>query len=126
MQTKDPIGFFDKIQQYVDSVFSSLRLNVRDVISYITYFGIGFLLGIGFKRYGKWIIVILLSAMIIIASLHYFEFITVHQAKLLYLLGLSDVNSLSQVIELFQEKLQRFLIELILFCIAIVIGFKLG
>lgn len=126
MQTQDSIGFFGKIQRYIDSIFASLHISARDIISYVTCFGIGFLLGVAFKRYGKWIIAILLGAMVIIASLHYFEFITVHQTKLLCILGLSDVHSLHDVISLFQEKLQRFLIEIVLFCIAIIVGFKLG
>lgn len=126
METQDSIGFFAKIQQYIDSMFATLNISARDIISYITCFGFGFLLGIGFKRYGKWIIGILLSVMIIITGLHYFEFITIHQTRFLCILGLSDVHSFSDIIAFFQEKLQKFLIEIILFCIAIVVGFKLG
>ncbi len=126
MNAPDSIGFFGKIQQSVDSIFASLHISARDIISYVTCFGVGFLLGIGFKRYGKWIVAILLGAMIIMACLHYFEFITVHQEKLLCVLGLSDVHTVRDVTILFQDKLQKFLVEIILFCIAIIVGFKLG
>ncbi|MBP6892693.1 hypothetical protein KBB68_03895 [Candidatus Babeliales bacterium] len=126
MSTQDSIGFFGKIQQSIDAIFASLHISARDVILYVTCFGIGFLLGIGFKRYGKWIVAILLGAMIIIAGLHYFEFITVHQEKLLSILGLSDVHTIRDVTMLLQEKMQKFLIEIVLLCIAIIVGFKLG
>ncbi len=126
METQGSIGFFGKIQQYIDSIFASLHISARDVIAYVTCFGVGFLLGTAFKRYGKWIIAILLGAMIIIAGLHYFEFITVHQSKLLCVFGLSQVHSFHDIIGLLQERFQKFLIEIILFCMAVVIGFKLG
>ncbi len=126
MENQNSVGFLGKIQQSIDAMFASLHISARDIISYITCFGIGFLLGIAFKRYGKWIVGILLGAMVIIASLHYFEFITVHQTKLLCILGLTDLRSLSDIISFFQEKLQKFLIEIILFCAAIIVGFKLG
>jgi uncharacterized membrane protein (Fun14 family) len=126
MKAPDSIGFFGKIQQSVDSIFASLHISARDIISYVTCFGVGFLLGIGFKRYGKWIVAILLGAMIIMAGLHYFEFITVHQEKLLCILGLSDVHTVRDATILFQDKVQKFLVEIILFCIAIIVGFKLG
>ena len=126
METQESLGFFGKIQQWIDSVFASLHISARDIIFYVTSFGVGFLLGLGFKRYGKWIVAIMLGAMIIIAMLHYFEFITIHQAKIRCILGLSDIHSLGDMISLIQEKLQKFSIEIILFVIALIVGFKLG
>ncbi|OGB86536.1 hypothetical protein A3J41_01440 [candidate division TM6 bacterium RIFCSPHIGHO2_12_FULL_38_8] len=126
MENKGSLGFFAKIQQRVDAAFASLHISARDIIGYVTCFGIGFLIGIGFKRYGKWIVAILLGAVIIIACLQYFEFISVHLAKLRCVLGLSGVHTLDDAFSFFQVKLQAFWIEMMLLAIAIAIGFKLG
>jgi hypothetical protein len=126
MNSQGSIGFLAKIQQTVDSMFASLHISARDIISYVTWFGIGFLLGLGFKKYGKWVVAIILSAVIIIATLHYFEFISVHYTKIRCILGLDDVHTIEDIMTFVQVKVQTFLIELILFIIAIIVGFKLG
>ena len=126
MDSQKSIGFLAKIQQSIDSIFASLHISARDIISYVTYFGIGFLLGLGFKKYGKWVVAIILGAIIIITALHYFEFISVHHAKIRCILGLSDVSTIEDIMAFVQVKVQRFWIELILLIIAVIVGFKLG
>lgn len=126
MNTQESLGLFSKMQQKVDAIFASLNISARDIISYVTFFGIGFLFGLGFKRYGKWIIAITLSAIAIIATLHYFELISVHHAKVRCLLGLADVHTIDDLLTLLQTKFQKFWIEVILLITAIIVGFKLG
>lgn len=126
MDASGSMGFFSKIQQRIDAIFSSMQISARDIISYVTFFGIGFLIGIGFKKYGKWIVAVILGAIVIMATLHYFEFISVHFEKIRCILGLSEVSTVDQAMTFVQSKIQTFWVEAVLFCIAVVVGFKLG
>lgn len=126
MPTQESLGFFANIQQRIDAIFASLHISARDIILYVTCFGIGFLIGLGFKRYGKWIVAITLGAIVVIAMFVYFEFISLHSAKLRDLLGLSDVHTINEGLSFLQVKFQAFWIEIILLSIAIIVGFNLG
>jgi len=126
METQAPVGLFGQVQQYIDSLFSALHISARDVITYVTCFGIGFFVGIAFKRYGKWMIAILLGAIVIIALLHYFELVMVHQVKIRSLLGLQDTHTFEGILTLVQEKFVKFWIEIVLVLIGSIVGFKLG
>lgn len=126
METQAPIGFFAQVQRYIDSLFGSLHITARDVITYVTCFGIGFFIGIIFKRYGKWMIAFILGAIAIITLLHYFELISVHQEKIRFLLGLQDEHMFEGICVLVQEKFVTRWLEIVLVLIGAVVGFKLG
>ena len=126
METQRPSGLLAVAQQYLDSIFSSMHISARDVISYVTYFSIGFILGVALKRYGKWVVTIMLAAVMIMMLLQYFELITIHQLKIRMLLGLQDVHSLDDVVTLAQAQAKLLWLELSLLFLAIIIGFKLG
>jgi membrane-associated HD superfamily phosphohydrolase len=126
MQADRSLGFLAKIQYSIDSVFSSMHIGARDIIVYVTCFGLAFLAGVAFKRYGKWIMAGLISAIMIIALLHYFDFITVHHFKLVNLVGLQDVHTIDDFMTVLLAKVKIFWIEMILIAIALIVGFKLG
>lgn len=126
METEQSIGFFAMIQQKIDKVFASMHITARDVIVYVTCFGLGFIAGVALKRYGKWLVTIALAATIAITALHYFELITVHKDKIKDLLGLYDVHTLDDAVALVHEKASAVWIEIALVCVAIIVGFKLG
>lgn len=126
METQRPPGIMAVMQQHLDALFSSMNISARDVITYVSCFGFGFLAGVMLKRYGKWIISMLLVAVLAITVLHYLELITVHKANIKEVLGLQQIHTLDELVQLVQVKLQDFWIEVSLSIVAIVIGFKLG
>lgn len=125
MQT-DSVGFFETVQRKIDSFFSSCNISSRDMMTYITCFGVGFAVGLLFRRYGKWVVGIALGVIGVLTVLHYFEFITVHQATIKCMLGLYDVHSVADLINFIPEKIQLYWIEVVILIISFLIGFKLG
>lgn len=126
METHRPPGIMTIMQQHIDTLFSSMNISAREVITYISCFGFSFLAGVMLKRYGKWIISMILVAVLFITVLHYFELITVHTVNIKELLGLQQIYTLDDAVQLLQVKLHVFWIEVSLSVIAIIIGFKLG
>lgn len=126
METQRPSGFLAGLQQQVDSIFASMHISARDMIAYVTYFSIGFLVGVALKRYGKWVVGILLAAILIMSLLYYFELIFFHTVKIRTLIGLQEVHSLDDAFVILQNKIQALWIELMLIIVAILVGFKLG
>lgn len=126
MQNQRPLGMLNLVQQYMDSFFSSLHISAGDMISYVTYFGVGFLFGIALKRYGKWAVSIAIAAALMILVLHYFELIQIQQNNIKVLLGIENIANLDDAITLLHMRVQTMWIQLVLMFIAIIVGFKLG
>jgi hypothetical protein len=126
MAASNNLGFVGKIQYYIDSFFASLNISAKDVITYVTCFGAGFAAGLLFRRYGKWIIVILLSCVALIALLQYFEIISVHQAQIRCLLGMQEVRTIQDLLDFLQNRLMFFLVDTMIMVVGFIVGFKLG
>ena len=122
MFTEKTQNLYQIIYTYVDGFFAKINITSRDVIVYVTSFGIGFLLGVAFKKYGKWIVSVGISVVLCVTILQHFNLITVHHDKIKTLLGLQNVHSYQVLI----ERSKKYVIEITIGCIGLLLGFKLG
>ena len=114
--------FYQIVHNYFESFFAKINVSSRDVILYVSCFGAGFLAGVIFKRYGKWIVSIGLSVILVLALLQSFDFITVHQDKIRSILGLQEMQGYDVLIARGKE----YIVELGTIVVGLLLGFKLG
>lgn len=122
MATERVETFYQIVHTYFEKFFEKLNISSRDVIIYVSCFGVGFLVGVLFKRYGKWIISISAAVVLALALLQYFDFITIHQDNIRLVLGLDDTQGFDVLV----ERSKEYLIELGVVLVGLLLGFKLG
>lgn len=126
METQQSVGFYQIVQQRVDGYLQHVNLSSRDVIRYVTVFGIGFLLGVLLKRYGMIIISWLIGIVLLISVLHYLDLIVIQRVNMKFFLHIEHVHSLDDLVVEIKTQIQHYWIESIVCTVAIILGFKLG
>lgn len=126
METQQSVGFYQIVQQRVDGYLQHVNLSSRDVIRYVTVFGIGFLLGVLLKRYGMIIISWLIGIVLLISVLHYLDLIVIQRVNMKLFLHIEHVHSLDDLVVEIKTQIQHYWIESIVCTVAIILGFKLG
>ncbi len=126
MQTQQSVSFYQIIQQKVDGYLQHVNLSSREVIQYVTIFGLGFLVGMLFKRYGTIIISSLIGIILVFSILSYLDFISVQTMNIKAFVHLEHVHGLDDLAIEIKNQLSKHMVESILAIVAIIIGFKLG
>ncbi len=126
MQTQEPVSFYQVIQQRVDGYLKHIDLTSREVIQYVTIFGLGFLIGILLKRYGTIIVSAVISIVFFIALLNYFDFIAINTLNIKIFFNMQQVHSFDDFFIEIKSRTSNHLIECLLALCSIVLGFKLG
>ncbi|MFA5998806.1 MAG: FUN14 domain-containing protein [Candidatus Babeliales bacterium] len=122
MEVSKPEGFYQIVKSYFEDFWTRINISSRDIITYVSCFGAGFLLGVIIKRYGKWIVTIVVASILVLLILDYFEFITIHQEKVKAFLVLYNIQDFDSVM----IKMKEYAIELGIILLGILLGFKLG
>jgi uncharacterized membrane protein (Fun14 family) len=126
MQTQEQVGFYQVIQQRVDGYLKHINLTSREVIEYVTIFGLGFLIGILLKRYGTIIVSAIIGVVFFITLLNYFDFITINTSNIKIFLNMQQVHSFDDFFVEIKLRIGNRLIECLIALCSIVLGFKLG
>lgn len=126
METQQSVSFYQVVQQKVDGYLKHINLTSKEVIQYITIFGIGFLVGIMLKRHGTIIISSIIGVLFLIAVLHYFDFISFNTINIKIFLNMQHVHSLDDFFIEIKTRISKNLVESLLGLCSIILGFKLG
>ena len=122
MEVTKPEGFYQIVKGYFEDFWTRVNISSRDIITYVSCFGAGFLLGVAIKRYGKWIVTIAVASILALLILEYFNLITIHQEKIKTFLALHNIESLDAIF----LKVKEYAIELVIILLGTLLGFKLG
>ena len=122
MAVSKPENFYQIVTGYVQDFWSKLNVSSRDIITYVSCFGAGFLLGIVIKRYGKWIVSITVASILLLLMLDYLEFITIHHEKVKNFLAVYNISDFDSLM----IKIKEYWIEFGISVVGILLGFKLG
>jgi len=117
--------FFEKKSQ-LELWISSLNISSLDVIRSASFFGVGFLAGLLFKRWGKYIILISLAIVMTLAILQGFSIITVNFATIQRLTGFSNITNLQSMFLVAFDITKKYTWELGFSGIGFIFGFKTG
>ena len=126
METQHSIGFYQVIQQKVDTYLQHINLTSKEVIQYVTIFGIGFLFGILLKRYGTVIVSSIIGVVFLISVLSYFDFIAIKSLNIKIFFNMQNVHTLDDFFIEIKSRISKNLVESLLAVCSIVLGFKLG
>ncbi len=105
---------------------SNLHLNSLDFIRFTSFFGVGFLGGLFFKRWSKYIIMVTVSLMIFLAVLQGFSIITVNFLVIARLTGLHNITNIQTMLTALIHIAHQHTWELSCSGIGFIIGFKTG
>ncbi|MBV8660935.1 MAG: hypothetical protein JO129_02220 [Candidatus Dependentiae bacterium] len=117
--------FWEKKSQ-LEVWFQNLNFSSLDFIRFISFFGIGFLGGLFFKRWSKYIIFVAISLAIVLALLQGFSIISINFSTIQRLTGLQNIKDMSSMFLAFLEIAKKYMRELICSGIGFIVGFKTG
>jgi len=103
-----------------------LNLKSSDFIHAATAFGVGFLCGIFVRRCFKYIILIGISLVILLAILQSCALITFNIATIQKVTGLQDVTNLSSLFFVMTQETKKHAFELSSSGIGFIVGLKIG
>lgn len=126
MQTQEQVGFYQVIQQRVDGYLKHINLTSKEVIQYVTIFGLGFLVGILLKRYGTIIVSAIIGVVFFVTVLNYFDFIVINTANIKIFFNMQQVHSFDDFFIEIKSRMSEYLIESLIALCSIILGFKLG
>ena len=106
--------------------FTNLHLNSLDFIRFASFFGVGFLGGLFFKRWSKYIILVAMSLFIFLAILQGFSIITINFVIIARLTGLQNITNIQTMCVALMHIAQKYTWELGCSGIGFIIGFKTG
>ena len=103
-----------------------LNLKSSDFIRLATAFGIGFLCGILIKRCFKYVVLVGVSFVILLAILQGFAVVTVNIATIQRFTGLQDITNLGNLFFVLMQGTKKYALELSSGSIGFILGLKTG
>ena len=103
-----------------------LNLKSSDFIRLASVFGVGFLCGLLVRRYAKYIVLIGISLVMLLALLQGFAFITINIAKIQRITGLQDITNLGNVFLVLGQATKKYALELSCSSVGFILGLKTG
>src|SRR3989339_563427 len=103
--------FWDKKSQ-LELWFDNLQFSSLDFIRFASFFGIGFLLGLLFKRWSKYIILTFVSLTIVLAVLHGFSIISINFTTIQRLTGLQSITNMQTIFLALVQTIKKYAWEL--------------
>ncbi len=119
------IVFWEKKSQ-LELWFHNLNFSSLDFIRFASFFGVGFLSGLFFKRWSKYIVFVSLSLALILSILQGFSIITINFTTIARLTGLQSITNIQSMFLAFVQIAQKYTWELGCSGIGFIIGFKTG
>lgn len=117
--------FWDKKSQ-LELWFHNLHFSSLDFIRFASFFTVGFLLGLFFKRWSKYIILVALSLAIVLALLQGFSIISINFTTIQRLTGLQSITNIQSIFLALVQIAQKYTWELGCSGIGFIFGFKTG
>lgn len=105
---------------------ANLHLNSLDFIRFASFFSIGFLGGLFFKKWSKYIILVTMSLTLFLGVLQGFSIITINFATIARLTGLQSITNIQTMGMALMHTAHRYTWELSCSGIGFIIGFKTG
>ncbi len=106
--------------------FRDLHFSSLDLIRYASCFGVGFISGLLFKRWSKYIIFIMVSVTIVLALLQGLSIITINFATIQKMTGLQNITTMGGIGLSLMQKSKQYAGELGCWGFGFIIGFKTG
>lgn len=126
MFTQKSESFVDSVKRSVESFFSSIQISSADVIRFVSCFGIGFVVGLFAKKYGKYVISALLFITLVLATLQYFDLIMINQVNVKTMLGFQPTQNFDTIVSHLLAQAKIYVLEIGTTLLGFLLGFKFG
>lgn len=104
----------------------NLHLSSLDFIRFASFFGVGFVLGLFFRRWSKYIILAVLSLSVVLAILQGFSIISINVVTIQKYTGVSNITNIQECSVALLSTMKKYMIELGCSGTGFIIGFKTG
>ncbi len=119
-------SFIEQIKTKIEQFFANLQLTSHDLIRYVSCFGIGFVSGLVIKRYGKYLIIVMIGIILLLSVLSYFDFIIVNQVKIKTMLGFQASATFDSMVHGLLSQAKTNFLEFGIMLLGCLLGFKFG
>ncbi len=124
--TKVQANWFDVMKDKITNFFESFDFSNENLIRIAIATGIGFGLGISFKKFGSLIFIGIVLTALSLYGLEQFEFITVNLEKIKFFLGFTYKATLYDVVNIYLDWIKNHMILSVSFCIGVLVGYRVG
>ncbi|MBI2353160.1 hypothetical protein HYV11_02870 [Candidatus Dependentiae bacterium] len=119
-------NIINNIKNSIERFLESLNLSIFDIIRFISCFGIGFLIGIFLRWYAKYFVLFIISTLLSLLFLQYFNFIIINYSYMKSLLGFSESATFEMMMHSLCVVIKMYSIEVICSVLGCLLGFKIG
>ena len=119
-------ALFWNAKQQVELWLAQMDFESSDIIRLVSCFGFGFLAGLVLRRSFKYLILTIVSAVLFLALLQYFEFITINLVKVQQATGTQEIQSVDAAVSLATYLLKTYALEATSGGIGFFLGLKTG
>jgi len=106
--------------------FQSLNFSSLDFIRYTSFFAVGFLSGLFFKQWSKYIVLVSISVAIIFALLQGFSIVTINFTTIQKMTGLHNITNMKSAFVAALEIARHYKLEFSCSGLGFILGFKTG
>ncbi len=121
-------GWFETIKEklQLDEIAKKLNISLDTIGETAVWFGIGFLGGFLLKRYGRYVVLAILTCLVGLWALSHFELVTLHMDKFKEIVGFASTDTVASVFATFGEWAKEHVIQAIACVAGFFMGYKIG
>lgn len=119
-------NWFDILKDKITNFYESFDFSNENLIRIATAAGIGFGLGISFKKFRSLIFIGVVLTILSLYGLEQFNFITINLEKIKLFLGFTYKATLYDVANLYLDWIKDHMVLTVSFCISFLIGYRVG
>lgn len=119
-------AIFWNLKLQVETWFAQMNFESSDIIRLVSCFGFGFLLGLVLRRSFKYLILTIVFAVLFLALLQYFDFITINVVKVRQATGTEEIQTADAAFSLVTQLLKTYALETTSGGIGFFLGLKTG
>lgn len=89
-------GWWDGLKQHVADALNKINLSLADVTQIVVFFGIGFFGGFFLRKYGRFLLLLIIGFVLLFVLFDYFDFLMINWAHVQAVTGINPHCTLVQ------------------------------
>ena len=126
MELVDLKNIINNVKQNLENFWLKLNITTFDIVTFVSCFGIGFLLGLFLKRYVKYLILLIIFAVLLLVILQYFNIVYINNEQIKTLCGFSQTTTCDDIIQKILIFFRINIISVVCAILGCLLGFQVG
>lgn len=125
-QTQQSPNWWESLKEAFLRETKKFDLSVHNLVEIFAYAAVGFITGFLLKKYGRFLILFFLIAVLSLWGLNYLNIITIDIVKIKTLLGISEFSTVDSIWKTYSFWVKEHIIATITILIGFLIGYHVG